>query len=343
MTDVTRRQFLLWSTTGVATTWAGSALVRPEGTPLRLGVQGLGASGRRSLDRLLKLSSVEVAALCEPRADRLARAVNSAGSRACDPIALRDPGHLRGADLDALVGTVPPAERLGALDAACRAGRHVLVEPLPRTPIGELAPIVELAEGHGLLVAQRRHWQIAGEARQVGALVEDARYGAGVTVSLEIGGTPLTLPKFTAAFAGKAPELIDFARTVLDAAPVERVMALRGRSRQGAERLDARILFADDRWLHCVAHAGASRSAAVLSIHEAAAHYQFRACPADDRIGEDDLQTWIQSIRDRRITTPYTLALPVAAVRDSRDLLDRMESALEQKGHRAWQRTTITS
>ena len=177
---LSRRAFLRRSVIAAAGSSLGAVGVLraadAPGSRLRVAVMGLGR-GLAHAEALLQIPNVDLAALCDVDADRLARAAKIVAARQPRPpkavkdvrIILDDPG------VDALFIAAPNFWHAPATILACAAGKHVYVEkPASHNP-REGEWMVAAARQHRRVVQmgnQRRSWPAVIEA------IEKLRGGA---------------------------------------------------------------------------------------------------------------------------------------------------------------------
>lgn len=156
-----RREFLKQTgTIGAGLTWAGmpgavTAANPPAGEPLKIGFVGIGGRGSCLLRILLELKGVEIRALCDIRADRVARAqrwVVEAGQR-------QPAGYSRGEtdfqrmceqeELDLVITATPWQWHVPVCVAALAAGKHAATEVPAAVTLDECWQLVEAAEKSG--------------------------------------------------------------------------------------------------------------------------------------------------------------------------------------------------
>lgn len=137
---LTRRSFLLWSAAlGATTALPGAA----NASRLRLGFIGLGGRGSAALVSAITMSErADIVALCDIAPKTLSQACRLCGERA-PRLSTRADVLLASPDLDAVVLATPTELQLPLAQAACEAGKDILLlRPLPF----KAAPLRELAE-----------------------------------------------------------------------------------------------------------------------------------------------------------------------------------------------------
>jgi predicted dehydrogenase len=169
MTETTRRQFFGRAAGAAAAITLAPELLfaapRARAATLRVGVIGIGRQGRDILDELLKIDSVEIAALCDVVPARLTAGAERAPGAAqfADHHALLD----QAGDLGAVIVATPTHAHRDIAVAALQAGRHVYCEaPLAHT-VADARAIADAADAAGktlqpgLLAPANPLWQRA--------------------------------------------------------------------------------------------------------------------------------------------------------------------------------------
>jgi predicted dehydrogenase len=180
---LTRREFLDFVGRGVAVTTLGTVMIGPSSTAaayagandrIRVAVIGCGGMGNHHLDGLLVRDDVDVVAVCDVYAPRVADAVKKTEDRAKGYKDYRD--ILDRADIDAIFIATPDHWHALMAIHGCQAGKDVYVEKPLTTTIAEGRAVVAAARRYNRVVqvgTQQRsmpHFEEAVEIVQSGAL-----------------------------------------------------------------------------------------------------------------------------------------------------------------------------
>lgn len=128
MASLTRRRFLIRASgCGAVLIGKGPGSAAAWEQPVRVGLAGLDSRGRRDLKALMCAPNVQIAALCDPDAGRLAMAsdVAGGGSRAYATTSMKR--MLTQGKVDLVVVNVPEERQLEVVDASVRQGKHVAI------------------------------------------------------------------------------------------------------------------------------------------------------------------------------------------------------------------------
>ncbi|WP_433259964.1 Gfo/Idh/MocA family protein [Actinosynnema sp. CS-041913] len=141
---------------------------------IRIGVLGCAAiARRRMLPAMVASPDVEVVAVASRDADK-AKAV--AREFECLPV-LGYAGLVEREDIDAVYAPVPAALHGEWVEAALRAGKHVLAEKPLTTDLGHTRALVELARRSGLALVENVMFVHHGQQRAVRRLLAEGRIG----------------------------------------------------------------------------------------------------------------------------------------------------------------------
>jgi len=147
---------------------------RSEGSPLSVGVVGLGYWGPNLLRGLVEQPSVDIKYICDLDEQRLAsfgRRYPGATPTSCYEDLLDDPR------LDAIVIATPVFTHFELASAALRAGKHTFVEKPLAPSVAEASELIELAEDRNLRLMCGQTFLYSPPVRAVKHLIDTGELG----------------------------------------------------------------------------------------------------------------------------------------------------------------------